>query len=34
LADTLPLTRHVVVTDDVLPGEARIIAAAERALSG
>jgi manganese transport protein len=34
LADTLPLTRHVVVADDPLPGEARIIAAAERALSG
>jgi len=34
LADTLPLTRHVVVGDDPLPGEARIIAAAERALSG
>jgi manganese transport protein len=34
LADTVPLTRHVVVADDPLPGEARIIAAAERALSG
>ena len=34
MADTLPLTRHVVVGDDPLPGEARIIAAAERALSG
>jgi manganese transport protein len=34
LADTLPLTRHVVVADDPLPGEARIIEAAERALSG
>ena len=34
MADTLPLTRHVVVADDPLPGEARIIAAAERALSG
>jgi manganese transport protein len=34
LADTLPLAQHVVVADDVLPGEARIIDAAERALSG
>jgi manganese transport protein len=34
LADTLPLTRQVVVADDPLPGEARITAAAERALSG
>jgi manganese transport protein len=34
LADTIPLTRQVVVADDALPGEARIIAAAERALSG
>jgi len=34
LADTIPLTRHVVVADDALPGEARVIEAAERALSG
>jgi manganese transport protein len=34
LADTIPLTRQVVVADDPLPGEARITAAAERALSG
>jgi manganese transport protein len=34
LADTLPLDRQVVVGDDALPGEARVIAAAERALSG
>jgi manganese transport protein len=34
LADTVPLTRQVVVADDPLPGEARIIAAAERVLSG
>jgi manganese transport protein len=30
----VPLTREVVVSDDVLPGEARIIDAAERALTG
>ena len=34
MADTIPLTRHVVVADDALPGEARVIEAAERALSG
>jgi manganese transport protein len=33
LADTLP-ARQVVVGDDALPGEARIIAAAEQVLSG
>jgi manganese transport protein len=34
LADTVPLVRQVVTGDDALPGEARVIAAAERALSG
>jgi manganese transport protein len=34
LADTVPLARQVVIGEDVLPGEARIIAAAERVLSG
>jgi manganese transport protein len=34
LADALPFTRQVVSADDTLPGEARVIAAAERALSG
>ncbi len=34
MADTVPLTRHVVVDDDALSGEARITDAAERALSG
>jgi manganese transport protein len=34
LADTVPLDRQVLIGDDALPGEARIIAAAERALSG
>jgi manganese transport protein len=34
LADTIPLDRQVVIGDDALPGEARVIAAAERALSG
>ena len=34
MADTVPLDRQVVIGDDVLPGEARLIAAAERALSG
>ena len=34
MADTVPLTRQVVVADDPLPGEARISAAAERVLSG
>jgi len=34
LADTVPLDRQVVLGDDALPGEARLIAAAERALSG
>jgi len=34
LADTVPLARQVVTGDDPLPGEARVIAAAELALSG
>ena len=37
MADTVPLDRldrQVVIGDDVLPGEARVIEAAERALSG
>ena len=37
MADTVPLDRldrQVVIGDDALPGEARVIEAAERALSG
>ena len=34
MADTVPLDRHVTLGDDALPGEARVIDAAERALSG
>jgi manganese transport protein len=34
LADTIPLDRQVALGDDVLPGEARVLDAAERALSG
>jgi manganese transport protein len=34
LADTVPLVRQVVTGDDALPGEVRVIEAAERALSG
>jgi len=34
VADTVPLDRQVVIGDDALPGEARLIAAAERALTG
>jgi len=34
LADTIPLDRQVTLGEDALPGEARIIAAAERALTG
>ena len=34
MADTIPLDRQVTLGDDALPGEARIINAAERALSG
>jgi manganese transport protein len=34
LADTVALVRQVVTGDDALPGEARVLAAAERALSG
>jgi manganese transport protein len=34
LADTVPLVPQVVTGDDALPGEARVIEAAERALSG
>jgi manganese transport protein len=34
LADTIPLDRQVKLGDDVLPGEARVLDAAERALSG
>jgi manganese transport protein len=34
LADTIPLGRQVALGDDVLPGEARVLDAAERALSG
>jgi manganese transport protein len=34
LADTVPLVRQVVTGDDALPGELRVIEAAERVLSG
>jgi len=34
LADTIPLDRQVTLGEDALPGEARIIHAAERALTG
>jgi manganese transport protein len=34
LADAVPLARHVVVGDDAIPGESRVMDAAERALSG
>jgi manganese transport protein len=34
LADTVPLVRQVVTGDDALPGEVRVIEAAERVLSG
>ena len=34
MADAVPLARQVVTGDDALPGEARIIEAAERVLSG
>jgi manganese transport protein len=34
LADTVPLARHLVVGDDAIPGERRVMDAAERALSG
>jgi Mn2+ and Fe2+ transporters of the NRAMP family len=34
LTDTVPLDRQVTLGDDALPGEARVIEAAERALSG
>ena len=34
MADTVPLARHVVVGDDAIPGESRVMDAAERALSG
>jgi manganese transport protein len=34
LADTVPLVRQVVIGQDALPGEARVIEAAERVLSG
>jgi manganese transport protein len=34
LADAVPLVRQLVTADDALPGEARVIEAAERALSG
>jgi manganese transport protein len=34
LADTIPLQRQVTLGEDVLPGEARVLDAAERALSG
>jgi manganese transport protein len=34
LTDTVPFDRQVVTGDDALPGEARVTAAAERALSG
>jgi manganese transport protein len=34
LADTIPLDRQVALGDDALPGEARVLEAAERALSG
>ena len=34
MTDTIPLGRQVTLDDDALPGEARVINAAERALSG
>jgi manganese transport protein len=34
VADTIPLDRQVAVGDEALPGEARVLEAAERALSG
>ena len=34
MADTVPLARHVVVPSDAIPGESRVMDAAERALSG
>ena len=34
MADTVPLDRQVTLGEDALPGETRIIEAAERALSG
>ncbi|HWN62790.1 MAG TPA: Nramp family divalent metal transporter [Streptosporangiaceae bacterium] len=34
MADTVPLVRQVVTGDDALPGEVRVIEAAERVLSG
>ena len=34
MADTIPLDRQVTLGEDALPGEARVIEAAERALSG
>ncbi|HJY99078.1 MAG TPA: Nramp family divalent metal transporter, partial [Streptosporangiaceae bacterium] len=34
MADTVPLVRQVVTGDDALPGELRVIEAAERVLSG
>jgi manganese transport protein len=34
LADAVPLARQVVIGEDALPGEARVIEAAERVLSG
>jgi len=34
LADTIPLDRQVTLGEDALPGEARVIEAAERALTG
>jgi len=34
LADTIPLDRQVTLGEDALPGEARVIEAAERVLSG
>jgi manganese transport protein len=34
LADTVPLTRQVVVSDGAVPGESRVTDAAERVLSG
>ncbi len=34
MADTVPLVRQVVIGEDALPGEARVIEAAERVLSG
>ena len=33
MTDTIPLGRQVTLDDDALPGEARVIKAAERALS-